>query len=118
MEQVTIGQVGLALTFIVGLLSSIKYMKSNLGAWMGAAVGEEIKPLAEKVDSIEERLKEVDMESCKNFMVARIAEVERGDALSELEKQRFMEQYDHYRKAGGNSYIMNKVERLKADGKI
>ena len=118
MEQVTIGQVGLALTFIVGLLTSIKYLKGNLKEWVAGAVKEQMDDLGGKVERMEARIAEVDIEGCKNFLVSRIAEVERGTPLSEFEKQRFMEQYDHYQKAGGNSYIKDKVERLKADGKI
>lgn len=118
MEQVTIGQVGLALTFIVGLLGSIKYLKGNLKEWVVAALKDQLDDLGGKVDRMESRIAEVDIEGCKNFLVARIAEVERGTPLSEFEKMRFMEQYDHYQKAGGNSYIKDKVERLKADGKI
>lgn len=71
----------------------------------------EIKDLADKVGTS-------DMESCKNFLVRCLADVERGEAMSETEKERFWEQYDHYIKNDGNSYIREKVEKLRKEGKI
>ena len=118
MEQITLGEIAVALTFVVGFVSSIGYLKKNLVDWMGAAVGKELKPLSERMSALEERMTEVDKESTKNFLVARITEVERGDERSEFARQRFSEQYDHYIKGGGNSYIKDRVEKLKGEGKI
>ena len=58
------------------------------------------------------------MATSKNFLVAKIAEVDKGNKLDEIEKERFWEQYEHYSKIGGNSYIQRKVDELKESGKL
>lgn len=74
-------------------------------------ITDQIKPVADTIDK-------VDMETCKNFLVRCIADVERGDVLCETETERFYEQYEHYLSKGGNTYIKTKVEKLISDGKL
>lgn len=81
-------------------------------------VGEALKPLNDSVLEISQRLDIVDLESCKNFLVRCIADAERGQKMSETESERFWEQYDYYIKSGNNTYIKNKVEKLKKEGEI
>ena len=58
------------------------------------------------------------MENCKNFLVSFLARCDRGEYIDEIEKERFWEQYEHYRELGGNAYIGNKVESLRKEGKL
>ena len=77
------------------------------------------KIIKEQLEPFSDTLKKIDKETTKNFIVRCIADVERGDKLSETEMQRFSEQYDHYIKdLKGNTYIKDKVERLKTAGKL
>ena len=60
-----------------------------------------------------------DKEKTKNFLVARLNEIENGETWSEIERQRFYEQYDHYTNdLNGNTYIKKAVEVHEAEGKI
>ncbi len=111
MENITLGQIGLAVTFLVGLISGIGYLHKQLKVWIADA-------LKEQFDSLGGQIKEVDMNATKNFLVARLAEIEQDQPLNELEAERFWEQYEHYHKIGGNSYIDQKVEKLKSMGKL
>ena len=43
---------------------------------------------------------------------------EQDEPIDEIERERFWEQYEHYVKCGGNSYIQRKVENLKQAGKL
>ena len=63
-------------------------------------------------------VKEVDMNACKNFLVRSLGDIEKGVPLDEIEKERLWEQYEHYQKIGGNSYIKRKVEHLQEQGKL
>lgn len=73
----------------------------------------------DKVDSeINKRMDKVDLESCKNFLVRCLSDLEKGEELSEATKIRFGEQYDHYIGKGENSYIKSATERFREEGKL
>ncbi len=56
---------------------------------------------------------------CKNFLIRRYAKIENGDILDESKNQRFDEVYDIYTNIyHQDSYIHNKYEKLKKEGKI
>ena len=79
---------------------------------------EQMQKIGDEIKTLEERLDTSDMESCKNFLVRCIADIERDQPMSETEYQRFCEQYEHYTKNNGNTYIKEKVEKLKKAGKL
>ena len=86
---------------------------------VGTAVEEQFKSVSGAIEGITDKLRIIDKETCKNFLVRCIADIERGDSLSETEMQRFKEQYDHYREdLHQNTYLKDKVEKLKAEGKL
>ena len=111
MESITLGQIGLAVTYLVGLISGIAYLKKHLKDWIAGSLKEEL-------DSLGNQIKEVDMNATKNFLVARLSDIEQDQPMNEIEAERFWEQYEHYHKIGGNSYIDQKVEKLKISGKL
>jgi hypothetical protein len=104
--------------FLAGLIGGVGYLIKNLKMWIGKAFAEQLQPINEDLDKIMGKLTNVDLESCKNFLVRFIADVERGERISETEQERFWEQYEHYLNSGGNSYIKQRVEKLKNEGKI
>ena len=117
-EQLTIGEIALGVAFIVGLITSIKYLKNHLVEWIQDAVSEPLTDIDKKLSDLAEQVKEVGLDSRKNFLVARLAEAEKGNDWDEVERERFWEQYDKYQAQGGNSYIMDKVDKLKKERKI
>ena len=118
MEAATLGQIALAVTFLVGLISGMTYLKTHLKDWVGQSVRDQFLEMDEKIEQINKRLDTVDAENCKNFLVSVITEVEKGGWLHEVEKERFWEEYEHYVQIGGNSYIKRKVEQLESEGKL
>ena len=125
MEGITLGQIGLAVAFLVSIITGIGYLKKNLKDWINTAledrfdaVDEKITVLEGKIDDIGDQISIVDRESTKNFLVRFLASVEHGNPIDEVERLRFYEEYEHYTKIGGNSYIREKVEKLKTDGKL
>lgn len=117
-EDITIGQIGAALTFIVGFMGGIVYLKNALRGILSSVVKQELEPLRKQVDKMQQKIDRVDMESCKNFLVRFLSELERGEGISETERERFWEQYEHYIEKGHNSYIKSKVEQLRKQGKL
>ena len=118
MDRITIGQIAIAVSSLVGLISGIAYLKSHLKKWISGALSEQLDAINSRIDDIDINLKNVDMEACKNYLVHVLSRVERGDQLDDIELERFWEQYEHYIKNGGNSYIKRRVEQLKEDDKL
>ena len=116
MENITLGQVSLALTFIIGLISGIGFLSQNTKKWISNAMKEQMSDIKAQMGDITDRLDQVDLESTKNYLVTYLSDIERGKALDEIEKERFYEQYQHYLHLGGNSYIKSKVESLQKKG--
>lgn len=116
MESITIGQImsvcGVIVT-IAGFVAFFWKMFINLKKYLTKIIVTELEPIKEKMDSLDEKIDKTDMEACKNYLVRFLADVERGNLVDEIERQRFWEQYEHYTKNGGNSYIHQKVESLK-----
>lgn len=74
-----------------------------------------LKELAE----IRKDIRLLDKSTCKNFLVRCLADFEKGNPLSDIEKERFWEQYHHYiNELKENTYIKEWTERLKREGKI
>lgn len=118
MDQITIGQIAAALALIVGIVTGVellfKKLKKGATEWLTKA----LEPTNQKLDNLDAKIGGVDMSQCKNFLVRFLADVEQGKDIDEVEKERFYETYEHYTNLGGNSYIHDKVERLKSAGKL
>jgi hypothetical protein len=118
MEHITVSQIITGVTvlssFIAGAVAIYKY----LCGFLGKQIGEALKPLNAKVDNISENMNDMDLDRCKDFLVRFISDLEQGQAVSDIELERFHETYAHYQRIGGNSYIHDKVEKLKKQGKL
>lgn len=112
MEDITVGQIGIGVTFLVGLITGIGYLTALIKKSIKSVLQEELKPLNDKIDEMQKELKKTDMEATKNFLVSFLANAE-YNPVNEIELQRFYEEYEHYTKMGGNTYIKDKVEKLK-----
>ena len=71
-----------------------------------------------KLKPINTRLNEIEVSSDKNFIVRFLADIEQGNEVDEVEKERFYEIYQRYKELGGNSYVSHKVEKLQKEGKL
>lgn len=113
MENLTIGEITNILKFIiefVGLLVTVVVTMKKI-------LEKQFKPINEKVEKIEkivnEKIDNLDLNQCKNFLVRFLADVERGQAIDEVEIKRAHDVYDHYKDdLHGNSYIKDKWEKL------
>lgn len=108
MENITLGEISDILLFIVEfggvIITIIVAMKKMLN--------KQFKPITEKIDKL-------DKNQCRNYLVDFLADIEQGISKDETQKRRAHEVYDHYSiDLHGNSYIHDKWEHLKKEGKI
>lgn len=103
MQNITIGQIATILTFIVGLLGSIKYLSKELQ-----------KQVEKVLKPVNDNIKELDVSQCKNYLVRYLKDVEQGNKLDEVEIERAYEIYDHYTNdLKQNSYIHKRWDELE-----
>lgn len=107
MENITLGDIATWAAFLAAFGGSVAAIIKGVKK----AVEALLEPLTKQIQS-------VDMENCKNFLVTFLASCERGEKHDEIEMERFHEQYAHYQTLGGNSYIKDKVEKLRTAGKL
>jgi len=129
MDSITLGDISFAVSFLVTLIGGLGFLLRQLKKWMGKAfdgqvesiskeINEQIAQVQKEIKSIEDKLDTVDREATKNFIVAQLSEIEKGNWWDSIETERFWEQYEHYVSNGGNTYIKERVEKLKKEGKI
>jgi hypothetical protein len=117
-ENITFGDISSTLTLIVGFIGAVGYLHAKLKKLIAHSLDEQLKTITKEMDSLQERLDTVDMESCKNFLVRCLTDFEREGQISETELERFWEQYGYYKEHGGNTYISKKVEKFEHEGRL
>lgn len=106
MENITLGDVGKAMAFVVAFLGSISYLKNVLTK----TINNTLKPINTKIDNLE-------MSSTKTDLVNFMSMAENGQVSSEQIENAY-QLFDRYEKLGGNGFIHSKWEKLKKEGKI
>lgn len=103
MEKLTLGEILGALTFLVSFIGALSYLSNVLKK----QVNKTLKP-------IQDSIKELDVSQCKNFLVRFLADIEQGNEIDEVERERAYEIYDHYTNdLNQNSYIHKRWEDLE-----
>lgn len=118
MDKITLGQLSTALGVIVALISSVLFIKARLKGLLDMLFKEQLKAIDERIENINIHINKVDLENCKNYLITFLASLENGDEKTEIEYERFYEEYKHYKDLGGNSYVERRVEQFKAEGKL
>ena len=118
MDQITLGQIGLTITFFAGIISAGGILYSWIKKRLDKLFEKQLEAFDLRIKTLEDRVEAVDMENCKNYLVSFLSDIDKGKHPDEIEMERFYEQYSHYESHGGNSYIKHKVEKLKKDGKL
>lgn len=107
MENITLGQVATALAFLVGFISSIKYIFSMFSK----QIDKTLNPLVKRIDDLE-------IQSIKTDLTNFISDVEHNVPKSQIQRLNAHELYDKYTKLSGNSYIHEHWEQLLKKEKI
>ena len=112
MEKLTLQDISLAITFMVGFIGGVGFLYKSMKGFLEKIIKEQFEPFQNSLDDLQETVEKVDMESCKNFIVRCLGDFENGNTISDIEQERFWEEYEHYLQAGGNSYVKHRVEKL------
>ena len=118
MENITIQDLSVALSFFAGIIVSGGVVGRWMKGWLEKIFERQMAEFKDEIEEVTTRIDKVDLESCKNFLVRYLSDIERGEIITEVESERFWEQYEHYSNAGGNSYIKTKIEKLQKEGKL
>lgn len=126
MEDLTLkwisDNVAFIVTFAGGLTGIYLFIKKAFTVGL-KPIEEKITKIDTKITNVETSLKEqikvTDLNSTKNFLVARLEDIKNGQDLDSISLERFWEEYEHYKEdLKGNSYIENEVKKLQKDGKL
>lgn len=118
MESLTIGEIAIALAFVVGIITSITFLHKTMKDWLSKSLKGQLDSIDRKIDGLHDRINDVDIVSNKNFIIRFLADIDKGVWLDDVEKERFYEAYNHYIEINGNGYVKHKVEQLEKDGKL
>ena len=118
MGQITLGDVGVWLAGLAALIGSCTIIFQALKKLIEKLFKAQTESIKADLDAQRDTLTRIDLEGTKNFLVNVLSAAERGEQMTEIQKIRVREQYDHYTTAGGNSYIKDWYSRLKAEGKL
>lgn len=99
------------------LIDFIIKLAAFIGA-IGVILAGVNKIFESKLTPINKRLNDIELSSDKNFIVRFLADIEQGNEIDEVERERFYEIYQRYKELGGNSYVSHKVEKLQKEGKL
>ena len=118
MSDITIGEISTFLAFILVLVSSILSLGKYLKKGLKIALKDEFEPVNQKIDKIDEKLIQNTINQDKNFLTRSFDDLDKGIELNETTKERIYECMQEYTELGGNSYIHNRFEKLKKEGKL
>lgn len=117
MENITLGQVALAFSFILLLIGNIKSLIKEFKNPIDKRISEMLKPIQKEILDIKDNISTLEVNDLKTDLVNFMGMAEMG-AVTEEQKIRGHELYDRYREKGGNSYIHDQWEKLKKEGKL
>lgn len=118
MEGITLGDIDSFVTLLVGLIGGIGFLYKKLKKWLEVLFEKQMAEIREELKELSKRIDKSDMENCKNFLVQCLADLDRGQDMTETEMQRFYEEYQHYIDNDGNSYVKREVEKMQKAGKL
>ena len=106
MESITLGQIAKTLAFIVALIGSIAYLKKTI-----------VNAFDKLLEPIRKEIKANNLSNIKTNLI-NFMELADKRALSLEQKLICYELYDDYCQHGGNSFVHDKWEKLKKEGKL
>ena len=117
MENITLGEIAKTLAFVVGIIGSILYLKKGTIKGLSKVINEELNPIKKEIKEIKEETTKNNLSSIKTDLI-NLMELADRQIISIEQKMRAYELYDYYSQHGGNSYVHDKWEKLKKEGKL
>lgn len=117
-QGITIGQIFEWLIWLLGGLAAIIGLSKLVKNGFHQILKSELEPINDKLTQLEKKHDLSDREHAKNYIVRFLADVEQGEPIDQDELHCFWDNYELYKAMGGNSYVHDKVEKLKKAGKL
>lgn len=118
MESITIGQIFEWAIWLSGGIGALVGLCKLARNWFHQALKSELEPINQKLNELDRKRDISDREHAKNYIVRFLADVEQGEPIDQDELHCFWDNYKIYQSLGGNTYVHEKVEKLKAEGKL
>lgn len=119
MGKWTLSDIQASLVVIVGIVTSIYFLRDKIKSQLLKVIQEAIQPLTDKVDELQTDIKRVDVQQTKNYLVRMLSDIERGQHFSGIEMKRFNDVYDYYTQTlHKNTYIKHKYDELHERGLV
>ena len=117
MESLTLGEIAKTLTFLVGLIGSIKYIKNGTVKSISKVIDNRLEPIRQEIKDLRENTTKNNLSSIKTDLI-NLMELADKEIISTEQRIRAHELYDYYCQHGGNSYVHDKWERLIKENKL
>lgn len=128
MENITLGQIALAIAFLLSIFGNITNLIKTIKSPIDKKLEKVIEPINKKIDSLNEKIDNMEKEHMKKLNDLKIDSI-RNDLVNYMSlaeeniitpktKIDMYSLYDTYCQMGGNSYVHDKWEKLKKEGKI
>lgn len=117
MESLTLGEIAKTLTFLVGLIGSIKYIKNGTVKSISKVIDNKLEPIRKEIKDLRENTTKNNLSSIKTDLI-NLMELADKEIISTEQRIRAHELYDYYCQHGGNSYVHDKWERLIKENKL
>lgn len=117
MENLTLGELAKALTFLAGLIGSIKYIKNGTVKSLSKVIDNKLEPIRKEIKDLRENTTKNNLSSIKTDLI-NLMELADKEIISTEQRIRAHELYDYYCQCGGNSYVHDKWERLIKENKL
>lgn len=117
MENITLGQIAKELAFAVAFIGSVVYLKKGTIKGLSKVINSQLEPIKAEIKKLKEETSKNNLSSIKTDLI-NLMELADKKTISTEQKIRIYELYDYYCKHGGNSYVHDKWEKLKKEGKL
>lgn len=117
MENITLGEIAKGLAFIVSLIGSVVYLKKGTVKGLAKVIDNKLEPIKEELKGVKKETTKNNLSSIKTDII-NFMELADRQIISVEQKMRAYELYDYYCQHGGNSYVHDKWEKLRKEGKI
>ena len=118
MENISLGQIAAVLTFLSMFIGAVTGIITLLKSFICKI----LKPIDQKIEKLQKASTEsrnnIELELIKIILVNFINDIEQGITKTQIQKKNVYELYDRYQMLGGNSYIHDRWEKLRKEGKI
>lgn len=117
MENITLGQIASVVAFLGAFIGGVIVLFKYIKTCLKGVFKEEFTDIKKEISSLRKDFNNHTIEALKRDLVNLMCNAEQ-ERITEEQKKLAHELYDVYVSAGGNSYVHDKWEKLKKEGKI